>query len=70
MYSNGDICDATGLPRKVIVRMKCKSDTKSPHSVTIYLLEPSTCSYILGVESLIICDLLETADEYGLLNEN
>nr|CAB3243499.1 endoplasmic reticulum lectin 1 [Phallusia mammillata] len=67
-YSNGETCDVTGKPRQVVVQLKCKKDALSPHAVTIYLLEPSTCQYILGVESLIVCDLLDSADDLGLLN--
>lgn len=37
-----------------------------PDSVSLYLLEPQTCEYILGVESAIVCSLLDTADEHGL----
>ena len=69
-YSNGDVCEETGKPRQVVVRLKCKPDAPSPHAVTIYLLEPSTCQYILGVESLIVCDLLDSSDEFGLLRES
>lgn len=67
-YSSGDSCDLTKKPRQVVVQLKCKKDAKSPHAVTIYLLEPTTCQYILGVESLIVCDLLDSADDLGLLN--
>lgn len=41
----------------------------SPSSVSLFLLEPKTCEYILGVESPLICDILEYADENGLLSE-
>lgn len=68
-YHNGDFCDAVKKPREVIVRLKCKGGG-SKHSVTIYLREPTTCSYILGIESPIICDLLDTADENGLFDAN
>ncbi len=32
-------------------------------------LEPKSCEYILGVESQMFCDLLQTADEQGLLKK-
>uniref|UniRef100_A0A8B9HDQ6 Endoplasmic reticulum lectin n=1 Tax=Astyanax mexicanus TaxID=7994 RepID=A0A8B9HDQ6_ASTMX len=66
-YSHGDVCDLTGKPRQVIVKLKCK-ESESPHAVTVYLLEPQTCQYILGVESPVICKILDTADENGLLS--
>ncbi|XP_008320064.1 endoplasmic reticulum lectin 1 isoform X2 [Cynoglossus semilaevis] len=66
-YGHGDICDLTGKPRQVIVKLKCK-ESESPHAVTVYMLEPQTCQYILGVESPVICSILDTADEHGLLS--
>ncbi|KAE8280510.1 Endoplasmic reticulum lectin 1 ER lectin [Larimichthys crocea] len=66
-YGHGDVCDLTGNPRQVIVKLKCK-ESESPHAVTVYMLEPQTCQYILGVESPVICRILDTADEHGLLS--
>lgn len=51
------------------VRLKCvESQTTSPSSVSLFLLEPKTCEYILGVESPLICDIVEWADENGLMS--
>ncbi|KAF3842220.1 hypothetical protein F7725_024171 [Dissostichus mawsoni] len=66
-YGHGDLCDLTGKPRQVIVKLKCK-ESESPHAVTVYMLEPQTCQYILGVESPVICRILDNADEHGLLS--
>ncbi|KAJ8385473.1 hypothetical protein AAFF_G00185690 [Aldrovandia affinis] len=66
-YGHGDVCDLTGKPRQVIVKLKCK-ESESPHAVTVYMLEPQTCQYILGVESPVICKILDSADENGLLS--
>uniref|UniRef100_A0A671SBD0 Endoplasmic reticulum lectin n=1 Tax=Sinocyclocheilus anshuiensis TaxID=1608454 RepID=A0A671SBD0_9TELE len=66
-YGHGDVCDLTGKPRQVIVKLKCK-ESESPHAVTVYMLEPQTCQYVLGVESPVICKILDTADENGLLS--
>ncbi|XP_044519266.1 endoplasmic reticulum lectin 1 isoform X3 [Gracilinanus agilis] len=66
-YGNGDICDITDKPRQVTVKLKCK-ESESPHAVTVYMLEPHACQYILGVESPVICKILDTADENGLLS--
>ncbi|XP_026987464.1 endoplasmic reticulum lectin 1 isoform X5 [Sagmatias obliquidens] len=46
-YGNGDICDVTDKPRQVTVKLKCK-ESDSPHAVTVYMLEPHSCQYILG----------------------
>ncbi|XP_058962741.2 endoplasmic reticulum lectin 1 [Pocillopora verrucosa] len=64
-YSAGDVCDLTGKPRSVVVRLKCKESTHL-QEVALSLTEPSTCEYILRVESPIICPLLEKMDEHGL----
>ncbi|CAG2116286.1 unnamed protein product, partial [Medioppia subpectinata] len=66
-YSGGDSCDMTGKSRSVEVKMKCRNISGHPDSVALYLLEPKTCEYILGIESPIICQLLSSADENGLL---
>ncbi|CAB1338466.1 unnamed protein product [Coregonus sp. 'balchen'] len=66
-YGHGDVCDMTGKSRQVIVKLKCK-ESESPHAVTVYMLEPQTCQYVLGVESPVICQILDTADEKGLLS--
>lgn len=65
-YSNGDLCDISLKPRTVEVRVKCKETPMSPDAVTLYLLEPKSCEYILGVESQIFCEILQTVDENGL----
>ncbi|XP_026732359.1 endoplasmic reticulum lectin 1 isoform X1 [Trichoplusia ni] len=66
-YSNGDICDKTGKPRQTEVKLKCLENSSSPAQVSLYLLEPRTCHYILGVESPLICDILPLADDNGLI---
>ncbi|XP_075592135.1 endoplasmic reticulum lectin 1 isoform X2 [Dermatophagoides farinae] len=65
-YSSGDFCELTQRPRTVEVKLKCRYDPSNPDSVAIYLMEPRTCEYILGVESPIICDLISNVDEYGI----
>jgi len=65
-YSGGEVCDLTGKPRQIEVKMKCKH-ADSPSAVSLYLLEPRTCEYVLGVESPLVCDILPHADaESGL----
>lgn len=51
------------------VKLKCVENHMSPSSVSLFLLEPRTCEYILGVESPLICEILEYADENGLISE-
>lgn len=60
-YSQGEICDLTGKHRQIEVKLKCKP-ADSPSTVSLYLLEPKTCEYVLGVESPLVCDLLPHAD--------
>ena len=67
LYSDGDFCDLAKKNRHVEVKLKCKK-SDSPSAVSLYLMEPKTCEYILGVESPIICDILPGADENGLMD--
>jgi len=64
-YSGGEICDITKKPREVLVRLKCKPNQDA---LSLYLLEPKTCSYILVLESKLLCSILKNADENGLLS--
>lgn len=48
------------------VKLKCVHNKNSPGAVSLYLLEPRTCQYILGVESNLICRLLQQVDADGL----
>lgn len=66
-HSNGDSCDQTGQPRSVEVKLKC-SDNPSPSAIVVYLLEPKTCEYTLGVESTLLCPILKQSDDYGLFD--
>ncbi|XP_059478283.1 endoplasmic reticulum lectin 1 isoform X2 [Neocloeon triangulifer] len=67
LYSGGSFCEKVNKPRQVEVKLKCLEDSSSS-AISLYLLEPRTCEYLLGVESTVICDLLPYADEDGLLN--
>ncbi|KAL8611145.1 hypothetical protein ACOMHN_064435 [Nucella lapillus] len=69
MYTGGDVCDVSGKERKVEVRLKCidKTEHGSTHSLSLSLTEPVTCEYILLVESLLLCDVMDQADDNGLL---
>lgn len=69
-YSGGTVCDKTGKPRQTEVKLKCLGNTASANAVSLYLLEPKYCEYILGVESPLICDILARADENGLVERN
>uniref|UniRef100_A0A8D8W7U9 Endoplasmic reticulum lectin 1 n=1 Tax=Cacopsylla melanoneura TaxID=428564 RepID=A0A8D8W7U9_9HEMI len=66
LYSQGAMCESTGKPREVEVKLKC---VNSGGSVALYLLEPHTCRYILGVESSMICKLLPYVDEFGIFKD-
>ncbi|XP_011300499.1 endoplasmic reticulum lectin 1 isoform X2 [Fopius arisanus] len=67
-YSDGSVCDKTGKLRQTEVRLKCVEGTSgSPSSVSLFLLEPKTCEYILGVESPLICKIIDYADNNGLI---
>lgn len=42
----------------------------SPSSMAVYLLEPHTCEYVLGVETSIVCPLLQHADHLGMFKSS
>lgn len=66
-YNGGSTCDKTGQQRQTEVVLKCLENAPSKATVSLYLLEPKVCSYILGVESPLICDILDKIDEDGLV---
>lgn len=39
----------------------------SMNLVSLYLLEPQPCEYVLGVEAPFLCPLIEAADNNGLI---
>lgn len=66
-YNGGSTCDKTGQQRQTEVVLKCLENAPSRSTVSLYLLEPKVCSYILGVESPIICDILDKVNDDGLV---
>ncbi|XP_060083802.1 LOW QUALITY PROTEIN: endoplasmic reticulum lectin 1-like [Ylistrum balloti] len=68
LYVDGEVCDLTGKKRLAEVRLKCVPNPGQPHSVSIYLMEPKVCEYILGIESPLFCSILDRADDNGLIN--
>lgn len=66
-YQGGKLCEETGQKRQTEVKLKCMEGTNAGTAVSLYLMEPQTCQYILGVESPLVCDILGMADEYGLV---
>lgn len=66
-YQGGSACDETGEKRQTEVQLKCLENSTSMSKVSLFLMEPKTCNYILGVESPIICEIIEKADDYGLI---
>lgn len=61
------MCDETGEKRQTEVQLKCLENSTSMSKVSLFLMEPKMCSYILGVESPLICEIIEKADEDGLI---
>jgi endoplasmic reticulum lectin 1 len=66
MYADGEYCEEVSKPRHVEVRLRCRESKGSGNSVTLYMLEPKTCEYILSVESSMFCELLQTADNRAM----
>ena len=61
------LCKISEKPRQVEVKLKCKR-SDSPSTVSLYLLEPRTCEYVLGIESPLVCDIIHLADDDGLMD--
>lgn len=66
-YQGGSLCDETGEKRQTEVQLKCLENSTSMSAVKLFLMEPKMCSYILGVESPLICEIIEKADDDGLI---
>lgn len=66
-YQGGSHCDETGEKRQTEVQLKCLENSTSMSKVSLFLMEPKICHYILGVESPLICEIIEKADEDGLI---
>lgn len=66
-YQGGSTCDETGEKRQTEVQLKCLENSTSMSKVSLFLMEPKICHYILGVESPLICEIIEKADEDGLI---
>lgn len=69
-YSEGSVCDRTGKNRQVEVILKCLENPATASSVSLYLVEPKVCNYVLGVESALICNIIDKVDEDGLVPKN
>jgi endoplasmic reticulum lectin 1 len=68
-YTEGSLCDKTGKNRQVEVILKCLENPPTSSAVSLYLVEPKMCTYVLGVESALICSILDRLDEYGLVGD-
>lgn len=66
-YQGGSLCEITGERRQTEVQLKCPENASSLTKVSIYLMEPRTCQYILNVETALICDVIDKVDEHGLV---
>ncbi|UJR36910.1 hypothetical protein I4U23_029623 [Adineta vaga] len=65
-YTNGDVCEMTKTRRVVEVKLRCAKNVEKSHATSMYLVEPETCSYVMGVESSLFCNLIDYTDEYGI----
>lgn len=67
LYQGGSTCHETGEKRQTEVQLKCLENATSMSKVSLFLMEPKMCHYILGVESPLICEIIEKADADGLI---
>lgn len=66
LYSEGQYCEGLDRNRFVEVKFRCLESTDKSHAVSLYLIEPLTCEYLLGVESPWFCSFVKLADENGV----
>ena len=69
LYSNGDVCELTNKKRVVEVKFKCLQSKEKTHAISLYLIEPTTCEYMLAVESQWLCEFVSSADDVNGLSE-
>ncbi|CAM4809074.1 unnamed protein product [Rotaria magnacalcarata] len=65
-YGNGDQCELAKKPRVVEVKLRCSTRNNKSHVPTMYLVEPESCSYVLGIESPVFCNIIDYTDENGI----
>eukprot|EP00049_Salpingoeca_infusionum_P026966 m.29315 g.29315 ORF g.29315 m.29315 type:complete len:485 (-) comp9150_c0_seq1:1225-2679(-) len=68
LYTGGDFCDAIGATRQVQVKLRC-STTMPEGQVSLQLAERVTCKYVLTLRSPAVCELLDSADQDGVLRD-
>ena len=49
----------------MIICYRCIKTKEKSHAVSLYLVEPSVCDYLLGIESPWLCDHIENVDTNG-----
>lgn len=71
-YDNGDFCQESNAKRHVLVKIVCRiPDGNSPISTVLISVEESTpCSYLLTLESPLLCEGLQEIDEAGVYDLN
>ncbi|CAF0889850.1 unnamed protein product [Brachionus calyciflorus] len=69
LYSEGSKCDETNKNRFVEVKFKCIKNKSQAGAISLYLVEPTMCEYLLAIESAWLCDYIESVDQNGLLNK-
>ena len=68
-YTNGDFCELTNKKRVVEVKFKCLVTKEKTHAISLYLVEHSTCEYLLAIESPWLCDFVNSVDDVNGIPE-
>lgn len=67
LYSDGLFCEGVNKNRFVEVKFKCLPTTsEGSHALGMYLIEPNTCEYLLGIESPWFCNIVKNVDMNGI----
>jgi endoplasmic reticulum lectin 1 len=70
-YSQGDYCESVKGPRTTDVKLKCTeaSSEMGSDSVQLYLIETNVCEYTLVFMSPMVCQLIQKADQFALMDD-
>lgn len=43
-------------------KIRCVKASEKSHAISLYLIEPATCEYLVSIESTWLCDYIEKYD--------
>ena len=68
-FGDGDVCFEINKHRHTLVKLRCLPEQKTSSRISVSLTEPTLCSYVMTVDSGLLCELLTDVDEFGVPNK-